>query len=384
MIEKLWDIDNLYKSFLSVKAQSGWKEATQRYEENVLFNLTSLSDKLKHNTYEPTRPITFLYKERGKLRLIESYTVEDRIVQNCFVNDILIPLIKPHLIYDNSASLENRGADFFNRRLIKNLKQFSHEYGNDGYILKGDFTKWFDNLCHEIFYSKLRNFGADEDVIEFSKLLLKDHIIDVSYMTDEQYKNCLDIPFNSIEYYKNNYPKTGDKFMAKSMGIGSPIAQIGGIVGGCIIDNFVKIVCGEKYYGRYMDDFYIIHHSKEHLVELLLEIKEICKKEHIFLNENKTQIIPLKHKFVLLKTAYYINDNNEVISIPDNSKFSVERRKLNKFREKLDEHVMTIFDINNNYLSWRGALVKQFGETKSILVIDEYYKQLFREELQYE
>ena len=34
--------------------------------------------------------------------------------------------------------------------------------------------------------------------------------------------------------------------MAKSMGIGSPIAQIGGIVGGCTIDNFVKIVCGEN------------------------------------------------------------------------------------------------------------------------------------------
>ena len=204
MIEKLWDIDNLYKSFLSVKAQSGWKEATQRYEENVLFNLTNLSDKLKHNTYEPTRPITFLYKERGKLRLIESYTVEDRIVQNCFVNDILIPLIKPHLIYDNSASLENRGADFFNRRLIKNLKQFSHEYGNDGYILKGDFTKWFDNLCHEIFYSKLRNFGADEDVIEFSKLLLKDHIIDVSYMTDEQYKNGTYSPEEQVTHVEHD------------------------------------------------------------------------------------------------------------------------------------------------------------------------------------
>lgn len=109
MIEALYNLDNLYEAFLEVKAASGWKETTQRYEEDLLFHLLDLHKRLINGTYKPTKPYCFLYNERGKLRLIESYIIDDRIVQWCFVNKVLLPLIRPKLIYDNSASLKGAG-----------------------------------------------------------------------------------------------------------------------------------------------------------------------------------------------------------------------------------------------------------------------------------
>ena len=40
-----------------------------------------------------------------------------------------------------------------------------------------------------------------------------------------------------------------------------------------MIDNYCKIVKCMKYYGRYMDDIYIIHEDKEYLKGLLNDIQ---------------------------------------------------------------------------------------------------------------
>ena len=52
--------------------------------------------------------------------------------------------------------------------------------------------------------------------------------------------------------------KRGEKFLNKSVGIGSQISQSIGILFPTEIDNYVKIVRHQKLYGRYMDDSYII------------------------------------------------------------------------------------------------------------------------------
>ena len=65
-LTKLYDINNLYKSFLAVKKQSGWKSATQKYDENYLTNLIKLREKLITKTYVPSEPKRFLLNERGK------------------------------------------------------------------------------------------------------------------------------------------------------------------------------------------------------------------------------------------------------------------------------------------------------------------------------
>ena len=49
------------------------------------------------------------------------------------------------LIYDNGASLKDKGLDFARRRFEIHLRNAYKEYGGKAYILLMDFTKYYDN-----------------------------------------------------------------------------------------------------------------------------------------------------------------------------------------------------------------------------------------------
>lgn len=101
--------------------------------------------------------------------------------------------------------------------------------------------------------------------------------------------------------------------MKKSVGIGSQISQISGVYYPTRLDNYCKIVRGMKYYGRYMDDIYIIHESKEFLKGLLNDIRGICDEYGLFINPKKTQIVKLSHGFTFLKIKYSLTETGKVI-----------------------------------------------------------------------
>lgn len=126
-----------------------------------------------------------------------------------------------------------------------------------------------------------------------------------------------------------------------------------------------------------MDDFYVIHESKEFLKELLIEIKSICDDLGLILNMEKTQIIPLRHRFTILKTQYYIDDNSKVVMIPCKKTFIRERRRLKKFKKKFDEGVLTLKKITSMYISWRNSIVIRFEENQQIKNMDNLFRSLF-------
>lgn len=380
--EKVYDLNNLYHGFKCVKKASGWKERTQRYEEDMLFNLINLKQALQNKTYKPTPPNTFLLNERGKMRFIESQIPADRIVQRSLTDAVLWPDIRPLLTYDNAASLKGRGTEFFRKRLERHLRSFMAQHGDNGYILIIDFKKFFDNIRHEDLLSMFDYAIKDPEVLEFLKMLIYDHRIDVSYMSDEEYAHCMDVPFSSIDYDKNisRKQRTGQKYMYKSMSIGGQISQVAGVYYPHKIDNYIKIVKGEKLDGRYMDDTHIIHESKEHLAKLLKEIVRECAKYGIFVNMRKTQIVKLSHGFTILKMKYYLHPETGTITrIPDPTTFARERRKIKKYKRRVDAGAMTQPDSFNSYQSWRGNIIK-YDCYRSVQRTDEIFNNLFFKE----
>ncbi len=200
MFELLCDIDNIYESYRRIRAASSWKEETQRYELYLGPNLFQLRDSIRDGTYRPSTPRGFFISERGKPRYIESRTVNDRIVQSLVHEEIILPAIRPKLIYDNAASLELRGTDFFRKRLEYHLTDFACHYGTDGYILLIDFKKFFDNIWHQTYIDMLNPLISDMRVMSFIEMLVNFGAVDVSYMNDAEYANCMFTPFNNLEY----------------------------------------------------------------------------------------------------------------------------------------------------------------------------------------
>lgn len=54
----------------------------------------------------------------------------------------------------------------------------------------------------------------------------------------------------------------------KGLGPGSQAVQVFALDTLDSMDHFIKEVLGIKYYGRYMDDAYLIHESKDYLKQL--------------------------------------------------------------------------------------------------------------------
>ena len=139
----------------------------------------------------------------------------------------------------------------------------------------------------------------------------------------------------------------------------------------------MKTVCGEKYYGRYMDDIYIISESKEHLSKLLCIVKKQLSDLKLEVNERKTHITKLTHGFTFLQIKYSFN-GNRIIKRLTHEKIVRERRRLKAFKRLVVNRKMTEIKAYNCYKSWRQSAVKDSNACRnSIQNMDKLFRELF-------
>lgn len=312
---EIFDGNVLYESFLRAKKGSDWKPKVQRFEMTYLLELAQIQKELEAGNFQFKPSSEFPLRERGKVRWITGEQVSDRVAKHALCDEILTPDVKKYLIYDNGASQEGKGIDFTRKRLLVHLRKFYQQTGsNDGYILLIDFSKYYDNIRHDILMERFEKYVHNENALEFLRQVIERSRVDVSYMTDDEYATCMDSLFNSLEYGMiDKSLRTGEKFMDKHLNIGDQVAQVAGIVYPIPIDNYVKIVRGVKFYGRYMDDSYAIHQSKEFLEDLLENIIRIAKDIGITVNTRKTRIVKLSSLWRFLQVQYSLTDTGRVI-----------------------------------------------------------------------
>ena len=370
LIERISNANVLMNSFLESRKNSSFKKSVQLYELNFLKNFRKTQIELRNKTYKQGDFYSFFINERGKERYIRAISFYDRVIQRALC-DNLTSIVNPYLIYDNGASVKNKGLDFSRRRIETHLHKYYRKYGNIGYALLIDFRKFYDNINHEKLFEMYDKIIKDKDTLNLMKHLISSFKLDIS-----SYEVSEDEPFDSLEYAKANTLKTKEKFLNRSLGIGSQISQISGLYFPHEIDNYCKIVKGLKYYGRYMDDIYIISNSKEELKNLLEEIKVICKNLCIFVHKDKTQIYRIDKGFTFLKIRYRLTETGYLVRRPVKANIIREKRKLKKFKNFLINKEMTLHDIEEQYKSWKGNLTK-YNCYKSLKNLDKYYDELF-------
>lgn len=342
---EIFDGNALFEAYKRAKKGSDWKPQVQRFEMTYLLELSRIQRELQEMTYEFLPSTQFVLNERGKTRVIRGEQIQDRIMKHTLCDEVLNPAVKNFLIYDNGASLVGKGIAFTRKRLLTHLRRYyAQHHSNDGYILLIDFSKYYDNIRHDILMELMKKYVTDEHSLWLLQKTVDRSKVDVSYMSDDEYENCLDILFNSLLYQEiDQRLLTGEKFMGKHLNIGDQVAQTAGIAYPIPIDNFVKIVKGVKFYGRYMDDSYAIHESKEFLEELLKGIVEIAGSLGITVNLKKTRICKLSDHWRFLQIQYSLTDTGRVIQKINPKRLTAMRRKMKKLAPKLTEKEFTDF-----------------------------------------
>lgn len=376
--EILCDANNLYRAYKASVKGSKWKEATQKFILNFLRYIFKIQKDLLNRTLKNGPTSEFSQHERGRIRPITSLSTKDRIVRHVLCDELLLPEVRKKIIYDNGASIKGRGISFSRKRFEVHLRRYYREHGNNGYILFGDFSKFYDNIIHEIAKRELLRLFDDDEFVDWLLTLIFDGFkVDVSYMSDEEYSTCMDDMFNKLEY--RLIPKselTGEKFMEKSVNIGDQLSQVIGIYYPYRIDNYVKYVRSQKYYGRYMDDWYIMSPSKEELLDLLEHIREIAAELGIFINDKKTRIVKINSTYKYLQIKYTLTDSGKIIKRINPKRVTVMRRKIKKLAVKVQNGEIPYDRVENMYRGWMGSYYKLLSKQQRENLIT-LYEELF-------
>lgn len=375
LFDSATSVDALYAAFQLAKKESDWKASVQRFEMNLLPNLVALHDELRSGTYRQAEFYEFTLNERGKTRSIRSMHVRDRVVQRAVCDRILMPVLGKYLIYDNGASVKGKGIGFSRNRLQCHLERYVRRHGLDGWVLKIDFSKFFDNIRHDRLMEMIAAKIDDKEALDLIRQMISSFSVDVTGIPNEQLSEWWRGVYDSV---RHSHSTGGKRFMPKGLGIGSQISQIGGIFVLTPVDQYCKTVRQCKYYGRYMDDIYIIHRDKDFLRDVLENVKAIALKAGLHVNERKTAITPLRRGFTFMQVKYSLTDTGHIVKRLTAAKMTRERRKLKRYRGLLDSGRLTRKDIANAYQSWRGN-VKPFDAFKSMRNMDRLYTQLFVE-----
>ena len=313
--DEVFSFQHLYDSARKCRLNVSWKTSVQAFENDIGKNAYKLYQLLHERKYSQGKFYEFITVERGKQRHIRSLHIKDRAVQKCLCDYSLVPILSPTFIYDNGASMKGKGIDFALGRMDKHLHDYFLQNGNEGYILQYDFSKYFESIPHDVLKDIINHYYEDEDL----KRLLFDMI---------------------------------DSFGERGLGLGSQMSQVLALAAASRIDHYFKDQKGVKYYGRYMDDGYIIARDKDYLFECKHELERLTDELGLKLNLKKTQITKLSHGFTFLKVRYVMQSNGHLHKHIARVSVTRMRKKLKVYKRLLDEGKVTLTIVDGALCSW--------------------------------
>lgn len=348
-----YNANKIYEAGTKAIKAAPFKYQSQLFEVNHLLLTAELQRDLKEWKYKPTRGSKFTIKERGKIRNITTDVMIDKTINHLLCDNVLTPAITPYLVYDNGASQKNKGVSFHRKRLEVHLHQYyRRNKNNEGYILLIDFSKYYASIPHDLCLENLQGFlkKVDKEEAKVAIWLLKEL-------------------FELFRYTNKS---------EKGVDIGSQPSQNIGIAYPSRIDNYIKIVKGVKYYGRYTDDMYLIHESKEYLKEVLEGIRKIANELGLIINPKKTHIAKISQTFTFLQIKYSITETGRIIKRINSKAITRERRKLKAYKRLLNNKRITYQEIENIFKGWMASNYKNMS-MQQITNMTQLYYNLFEE-----
>ena len=369
-LSALADINSILSAVRKLERSSGWKTGVQRITTDRLRFAISLRRQILTGTYRQQEENIFTVSERGHRRLIRALAPADMVLQHDLCDSVLIPALRKYLIYDNGASVKWKGMAFTRARLVRHLGEYCRHYGSEGFILQTDFAKFFDNIPHDRLVDAIDDKVRSPEIRSLLYMLLSRYAPDVSYTETDFDK----VPFDSLkDCAVPPGRKTGRRILRRGIGIGAPISQVAGVFYPTPIDNYCKCVRGCKYYGRYMDDIYILHHDRSFLLSVLDGIRSQAHALGLFISERKTHIIPLRQGFTFCKIRYSFTPSGRLLMRPVRETFTRERRRLKRLYQLALCGKISITDYRDLYHSWRSNWIR-FDCHRSLLSLDKTYR----------
>lgn len=269
LYERLCSYENLNLAFEKASKRKTRKPYVLDFKKNLRNNILQLQQELLSFSYCPRKLKRFIIRD-PKTRAIHASAFRDRVIHHALVN-ILEPIYEKIFIYDSYASRKDKGTHqavkrfvIFIRRVSRNGRHARKLWSNNsiqGYVLKADIRKYFDEVDHEVLLGIIWRKVKDDRILWLIKVIL------------DNFEN----PVKS-----------------KGMPLGNYTSQFFANVYLNELDYFIKHFLKAKFYIRYVDDFVILHRKKKVLEYYKERIISYLLCLRLTLHSDKSNIIPLK------------------------------------------------------------------------------------------
>lgn len=334
--DKICTIDALYRAYR--RARRGKRRKMARFEYQEQLGLSLIRQELIDETYTPG-PLKLFYVYEPKKRDVLAPTVKDKIVLHALCDEYLYDTVTRSFIAANTASQTGKGPAAARDLLHRQLHNYWCKYGSTGYVLRCDVRKFFASIPHGKIKELCTKKIKDERILG-----LVNKIID-----------CAD-----------------------GLPLGLQSSQLFALMILDGLDHRIKERWRVKYYGRYMDDFYLLDPEKERLKTMLADIREYIGKMGLELNE-KTTIFPIAQGVPFLGFHAYLREDGHVYSRVNRQKVEQTRRRLKKFKIMYKEGRISAQKIAASYQGSRNYISQ--GDTGAIIAkLDALFLDIFKED----
>lgn len=360
LYNKICDIDvimNMYDKVIRTNTKN--KRKIQQFDNFYSCNIIKIKEMLIKKDYIPGKYNIFLIKE-PKVRIIMSQEIEDKLINHLVAKYFLIDVFDKTLSDRNCATRIGKGTHYALKLFKQDYNYYLNRYGKF-YVLKLDISKYFYNLNHDIIMNLVRDKIKDKNVLNIINSIVnstnKEYINkQIIKLKNNEKKKIENINMNSKD--KEKRIKEVEKIpvyeQGKGVCIGNMVSQIIATFYLDELDKYIREELHIKAFCRYMDDFYCMHQSKEHLKYCLQEIKNILKKYDLELNE-KTKIYSSAENIEFLGFIFSSKNNNIRMKLTNKTKkkFKIKMKKKNK---ELIKNKITFEEYRQIRDSYRGHL----------------------------
>ncbi|NCT57495.1 MAG: hypothetical protein GW760_07315 [Legionella sp.] len=267
-------LESLFQAYFDCRKNKRNTMNALAFEADYESNLIALCDELNTGNYQPGRSMAFIINKPVK-REIFAADFRDRVVHHGLINR-LNPLFEKAFIYDSYACRNERGSHMGIKRVAKFIRKCSHNYQKDAYVLKLDILSFFVHINRCVLWEKLHAFIEEHYQGPDKTLVLK---LACQIIQNDPVNHCL-IKGRVRDW--QDFPKDKSLFSAKphcGLPIGNLTSQIFANFYLNVFDHFVKHDLGMHFYGRYVDDFILVHSSKAYLKALMPEVERFLHDE---------------------------------------------------------------------------------------------------------
>lgn len=245
------------------------------FERNLERELFDLHEELICGQYRPGRSIAFLV-HKPVMREIFATDFRDRVVHHLLINK-LNPLFEKLFIQDSYACRVGKGTLYGIKRVDESIQQLSKGYTRDCFVLKMDISAFFMSIDRQALHRRLQAFvmqhyaGGDKML-----LLYLLHVI----VNNDPTKNCI-IRGKGRDW--ELLPGSKSLFTTRK-GCGLPIGNLTSQIFANFylhpFDVWMQQHFPDGFYGRYVDDFVVVHPDKQWLKDSIPGIRSYLMNEH--------------------------------------------------------------------------------------------------------